>query len=346
MAEETKTTNTAIALDDGVKPGEVLVDIKGLKTHFSVGTKGVVFGIGADRKTVLAVDGVDLEIRKGETHGLVGESGCGKSTLGYTLLQLADRTDGSVTYAGNDFTKTPKDELRTYRRNLQIIFQDPAAALDPRMTIGQAISEALEIHSIVPEDEFDDRVTELLRTVGLNPYFRNRYPHEFSGGQQQRIVIARALAVQPNFIVCDEPISALDVSIQAQILNLLENLQEELGLTYLFISHDLRVVRHISDTVSVMYLGKIVEQSTSDGLYDDPLHPYTKALLSSVPAENPKVAKSKNRIVLEGDVASPIDPPSGCRFRTRCPIAEDACADSSPELREINKGHFVACHLA
>ena len=344
MAEETKTTN--IALDDGVKPGEILVDIKGLKTHFSVGTKGVVFGIGAEKQTVLAVDGVDLEIKKGETHGLVGESGCGKSTLGYTLLQLADRTDGTVTYAGNDLTEMGKEELRTYRRNLQIIFQDPAAALDPRMTIGQQIAEPLEIHSIVPEDEFDDRVTQLLSTVGLNPYFRNRYPHEFSGGQQQRIVIARALAVQPNFIVCDEPISALDVSIQAQILNLLEGLQEELGLTYLFISHDLRVVRHISDTVAVMYLGKIVEQSDSDGLYDDPLHPYTKALLSSVPAENPKVAKAKNRIVLEGDVASPINPPSGCRFRTRCPIAEDACADAIPELREVKKGHFVACRLA
>lgn len=345
MAEETKTTNTA-TLDDGIKPGDILVDIKGLKTHFTVGTKGIIFGIGAEKQTVLAVDGVDLEIRKGETHGLVGESGCGKSTLGYTLLQLADRTDGTVTYAGKDLTEMPKEELRTYRRNLQIIFQDPAAALDPRMTIGQQIAEALEIHSIVPDDEFEDRVTELLKTVGLNPYFRNRYPHEFSGGQQQRIVIARALAVQPNFIVCDEPISALDVSIQAQILNLLEDLQEELGLTYLFISHDLRVVRHISDTVSVMYLGKIVEQSDSDGLYDDPLHPYTKALLSSVPAENPQAAKEKNRIVLEGDVASPINPPSGCRFRTRCPIAEDACADAIPELREVKKDHFVACRLA
>ena len=344
MAEKTKTVNAT--LDDGVKPGDVLVDIKGLKTHFTVGTKGVIFGLGASKDTVLAVDGVDLEILKGQTHGLVGESGCGKSTLGYTLLQLANRTDGTVTYAGNDLTTMPKDELRTYRRNLQIIFQDPAAALDPRMTIGQAIAEPLEIHSIVPEDEFDDRVTDLLATVGLNPYFRNRYPHEFSGGQQQRIVIARALAVQPNFIVCDEPISALDVSIQAQILNLLEDLQDELGLTYLFISHDLRVVRHISDTVSVMYLGKIVEQSDSDGLYDDPLHPYTKALLSSVPAENPQVAKSKNRIVLEGDVASPINPPSGCRFRTRCPIAEDACADAIPELREVKKGHWVACRLA
>ena len=237
-----------------------------------------------------------------------------------------------------------KEELRTYRRNLQIIFQDPAAALDPRMTIGQQIAEALEIHAIVPEDEFDDRVTELLTTVGLNPYFRNRYPHEFSGGQQQRIVIARALAVQPNFIVCDEPISALDVSIQAQILNLLENLQEELGLTYLFISHDLRVVRHISDTVSVMYLGKIMEYGTRDDIFNSTLHPYTKALLSSVPEIDPEKDQIKKRILLQGDLPSSSKTISGCVFNTRCNKVNEKCFNEEPIWSNYQDEHWVACH--
>ena len=324
---------------------DVLVDIKNLKTYFKVGSKGIVFGIGSHRQTVQAVDDVDLIIRRGETLGLVGESGCGKSTLGYTLLQLERPTSGEVYFDGQELSKLKNKQLRPIRRKMQIIFQDPAAALDPRMTIGQAIAEPLIFHQILPRAEMDERVTDLLSTVGMNPYFKNRYPHEFSGGQQQRIVIARALAVEPDFIVCDEPISALDVSIQAQIINLLEQLQDQLGLTYLFISHDLRVVRHISDRVAVMYLGKIVEQSVSEDLYENPLHPYTRALLSSVPAPNPIIAKSKGRIVLEGDVPSPINPPSGCHFRTRCPIAVATCADREPPLREVQKDHLVACHL-
>ena len=326
---------------------ENLVEIKDLVTYFEVGTKGIVFGIGADRRTVRAVDGVDLSIEKGETLGLVGESGCGKSTLGYTLLQLADKTRGDIFFEGRDVSKVKGDDLRLMRRHMQIIFQDPGAALDPRMTVGDAIAEPLLVHGLVEDDQekIDERIEELLRTVGLNPYFKNRYPHEFSGGQQQRIVIARVLGVEPTFIVADEPISALDVSIQAQIINLLQNLQEEFGLTYLFISHDLRVVRHISKRVAVMYLGKVVEQAETDDLFANPLHPYTRALLSSVPAGDPITAQQKERIILEGDVPSPIDPPSGCRFRTRCPIAVPSCADSIPQLVEKQPGHAVACHL-
>ena len=322
-----------------------LLEVKDLKTHFQVGTKGVIFGIGAVKQTVQAVDGVDLEIMRGETLGLVGESGCGKSTLGYTILQLEQATSGEVIYDGQSLVGLKKSELRAVRRKMQIIFQDPYSALDPRMTIGNAIAEPLRVHEIVPRDDIQDRVEELLKTVGLNPYFKNRYPHEFSGGQQQRIVIARALSVEPEFIVCDEPISALDVSIQAQIINLLEELQDKFGLTYLFISHDLRVVRHISDRVAVMYLGKIVEQADQDELHSNPLHPYSQALLSSVPVWDHAAAKDRKRIILEGDVPSPIDPPSGCRFRTRCPIAQPSCADSLPLLREVKENHWVACHL-
>ncbi len=322
-----------------------LLEVKDLQTHFQVGTKGVVFGLGAIKQTVQAVDGVDLDIVKGETLGLVGESGCGKSTLGYTILQLEQATNGEVLYDGTNLVGMPRNQLRSFRRRMQIIFQDPYSALDPRMTIGNAIAEPLRVHEIVPRDDIEDRVEELLTTVGLNPYFKNRYPHEFSGGQQQRIVIARALSVEPEFIVCDEPISALDVSIQAQIINLLEELQDQFALTYLFISHDLRVVRHISDRVAVMYLGKIVEQAEQDELHSHPLHPYSQALLSSVPITNPAMAKDRNRIILEGDVPSPINPPSGCRFRTRCPIAEPSCSDSVPPLREIRENHWVACHL-
>ncbi len=324
---------------------EDLVEIKDLETYFEVGTKGIVLGLMADRKTVRAVDGVSLTIRQGETVGLVGESGCGKSTLGYNLVQLERPTGGQILFEGKDMAGTSRGDLQQIRRRMQIIFQDPQSALDARMTIGDAIAEPIRVHEIVPDEEIDDRVVDLLATVGLNPYMRNRYPHEFSGGQLQRIVIARALSLEPIFIVCDEPISALDVSIQAQIINLLEELQDRFGLTYLFISHDLRVVRHISDRVAVMYLGKLVESSRTDDLYENPLHPYTRALLSSVPAGDPAEAKEKVRIALEGDVPSPIDPPSGCRFRTRCPIAIPSCADEVPPLREVSDGHWVACQL-
>ena len=323
-----------------------LVVINDLKTYFQVGGKGIGFGLFSNRKTVHAVDGVSLTIRRGETLGLVGESGCGKSTLGYSILRLERAKAGEVYFEGRDVFGMPRRELRQVRRRMQIIFQDPASVLDPRMTVGQAIAEPLRVHKIASKDEIDDKVVELLETVGLNPYFKNRYPHEFSGGQQQRIVIARALSLDPVFIVCDEPISALDVSIQAQIINLLEELQERLGLTYLFISHDLRVVRHICQRVAVMHLGKIVEQGYTADVFANPLHPYTKALLSSVPAPNPVLARSRERIILEGDVASPIDPPSGCRFRTRCPIAVAQCAEVEPPLRELEEEHLAACHLA
>ena len=323
-----------------------LVEIKDLKTYFQVGRKGIGLGLFSDRKTVHAVDGVSLTIRRGETLGLVGESGCGKSTLGYTILRLERAKAGEVYFEGWDVFGMPRRELRQIRRRMQIIFQDPASVLDPRMTVGQAIAEPLRVHGIASKDEIDDKVVELLETVGLNPYFKNRYPHEFSGGQQQRIVIARALSLDPVFIVCDEPISALDVSIQAQIINLLEELQERLGLTYLFISHDLRVVRHICQRVAVMHLGKIVEQGYTADVFANPLHPYTKALLSSVPAPNPVLARNRDRIILVGDVASPIDPPSGCRFRTRCPIAVAQCAEVEPPLRELEEEHLAACHLA
>ena len=323
-----------------------LVEINDLKTYFQVGRKGIGFGLLSDRKTVHAVDGVSLTIRRGETLGLVGESGCGKSTLGYTILRLERAKAGEVYFEGRDVFGMPRRELRQLRRRMQIIFQDPASVLDPRMTVGQAIAEPLRVHRIASKDEIDDKVVELLETVGLNPYFKNRYPHEFSGGQQQRIVIARALSLGPVFIVCDEPISALDVSIQAQIINLLEELQDRLGLTYLFISHDLRVVRHICQRVAVMHLGKIVEQGYTADVFANPLHPYTKALLSSVPAPDPVLARSRERIILEGDVASPIDLPSGCRFRTRCPIAVAQCAEVEPHLRKLEEEHLAACHLA
>jgi len=322
----------------------LLVDVRGLKTHFEVGSKGIVFGLGSKRRIVRAVDGVNIAIREGETLGLVGESGCGKSTLGYTILQLEKPTEGEVYFGGTDLAKLGKSEIRQFRKKMQIVFQDPAAALDPRQTIGEAIGEPIRIHRIVDDDRVEERVEELLKTVGLNPYFKNRYPHEFSGGQQQRIVIARALSVNPSFIVADEPISALDVSIQAQIINLLEELQDRFQLTYLFISHDLRVVRHISDHVAVMYLGKVVEQASTDDLYSEPLHPYTRALLSGVLSTDPVLARKRERIILHGDVPSPIDPPSGCRFRTRCPIAVQMCAEQEPVMEEKRAGHWVACH--
>jgi oligopeptide transport system ATP-binding protein len=294
---------------------------------------------------IQAVDKISFEIRKGETLGLVGESGCGKSTAGRTILQLYRPTSGKVYFKDEDLTTVQGDQLRRIRRDMQIIFQDPYASLNPRMTVGNIIAEPLEVHRIGSARERKERVRELLRLVGLNPYFINRYPHEFSGGQRQRIGVARALALQPEFIVCDEPISALDVSIQAQVVNLLEELQEKFGLTYLFIAHDLSMVRHISDRTAVMYLGKIVELADRDELYNNPLHPYTQALLSAVPIPDPIKERKRERIILTGDVPSPANPPSACRFHTRCPLAVDVCSQIEPEWREVVHDHWVACHL-
>ncbi len=323
---------------------DILVQVKGLKMYFPV-TQGIIIQrqVGAVR----AVDGLDFAIKKGETLGLVGESGCGKSTTGRAILQLYRPTAGQVLFEGADLCKLEGEKLRQMRRRMQMIFQDPYASLNPRMTVGDIIGEPIEIHHLAKSrKERQERVQELLRVVGLNPYFSNRYPHEFSGGQRQRIGVARALAVQPQFIVCDEPVSALDVSIQAQIINLLEELQDEFHLTYLFIAHDLSVVRHISDRVAVMYLGKIVEIADRVDLYDDPLHPYTKALLSAVPIPDPVVEARRERIILTGDVPSATNPPSGCRFRTRCPIFQKGLCDvQEPEFRDRGQGHFVACHL-
>jgi oligopeptide transport system ATP-binding protein len=322
---------------------ETLLDVRNLVMHFPL-TQGIIFQrkVGAVR----AVDGVSLSIRRGETLGLVGESGCGKSTTGRAILQLYKPTAGEVVFDGQDLTKLGGEPMRKMRRRLQMIFQDPYASLNPRMTVGSIIGEPLEIHGLAKGKEKAQRVEELLRVVGLNPYFANRYPHEFSGGQRQRIGIARALAVNPTFIVCDEPISALDVSIQAQIINLLEELQDEFGLTYLFIAHDLSVVRHISDRVSVMYLGKIVELADRQDLYENPLHPYTKALLSAVPIPDPTIERKRERIILTGDVPSPVNPPPACRFHTRCPLAADICRQVDPEWREVTPGHWAACHFA
>ncbi len=319
---------------------EVLVKVEGLKMYFPI-TQGIV--IQRHIGDIKAVDGIDFFIRRGETLGLVGESGCGKSTTGRAVLQLYRPTAGSVYFEGQDLTKMKGEKLRQMRRKMQMIFQDPYASLNPRMTVGNIIGEPLEVHNILRGKALKERVQELLQVVGLNPYFINRYPHEFSGGQRQRIGIARALAVQPSFIVCDEPISALDVSIQAQIINLLEELQEQFGLTYLFIAHDLSVVRHISDRVAVMYLGKLMEMTTSLELYKNPLHPYTKALLSAVPIPDPVVEEKRKRIILEGDVPSPANPPKGCNFVTRCPMRMDICKEQEPEFRDVGGEHFVAC---
>ena len=322
---------------------EVLVKVENLKKYFPI-TRGIV--IQKEIGAVRAVDDVSFEIHRGETLGLVGESGCGKSTTGRTIIQLYRPTSGKVYYQDRELTDLKGGDLRHLRRNMQIIFQDPYASLDPRMTVGNIIAEPLEIHGIgKSKKERRERVKELLRQVGLNPYFINRYPHEFSGGQRQRIGVARALALEPEFIVCDEPISALDVSIQAQVVNLLEELQEELGLTYLFIAHDLSMVRHISDRTAVMYLGKLVELAEREELYNNPLHPYTQALLSAVPIPDPVAERNRQRVILEGDVPSPANPPPGCNFHPRCPIVQDICKQVEPEWREVIPDHWVACHL-
>lgn len=325
-----------------MKSSEVLVSVSNLKKHFPI-RRGIIFErtIGA----VQAVNGVTYDIYRGETLGLVGESGCGKSTVGRTMLGLYQPTDGSVSVAGIDVANAKGSQLRLLRRKAQMIFQDPFASLNPRWTVSAIVGEPLRVHNLEPNtQQRADRVRELLELVGLSGQHVNRFPHEFSGGQRQRIGIARALASNPDFIVCDEPIAALDVSIQAQVVNLLEDLQTQLGLTYLFIAHDLSMVRHICDRVAVMYLGGLVELADSDELYENPLHPYTKSLLSAVPVPDPRAARQRQRIVLQGDVPSPINPPSGCRFHTRCPIAQPHCAQVVPEWREAQPGHWVACH--
>ena len=319
-----------------------LLEVENLTKHFPIMSGVFRRQVGSVR----AVDGLDFEIHERETLGLVGESGCGKSTAGRVILRLYDATAGRVTFRGEDIGQLRGEPLRRMRQRMQMVFQDPQDSLNPRMTVGSIVGEPLLEHGIAKGKKLDDRVDALLDSVGLSPRFANRYPHEFSGGQRQRIGIARALALEPEFIVCDEPIAALDVSIQAQVVNLLQDLQERLGLTYLFISHDLGMVRHIADRVAVMYLGKIVELAPSDALYGEPLHPYTRALLSAAPVHDPELEQRRERIILTGDVPSPADPPSGCRFNTRCPMATAECSAREPEWRELRPGHRVACHYA
>jgi oligopeptide transport system ATP-binding protein len=319
-----------------------LVEVRRLKKYFPI-TRGVI--IQRHIGDIRAVDGVSFEIYKGETLGLVGETGSGKTTVGRTMLQLYQPTDGQVVFDNTNLVSLGGGDLRRMRRRMQMIFQDPYASLNPRMTVGSIVGEPLEVHGVARGKEKRERVQELLALVGLNPYFVNRYPHEFSGGQRQRIGIARALALNPDLIICDEPISSLDVSIQAQVVNLLEELQDRLDLTYLFIAHDLSMVRHISDRMAVMYLGKLVELADRDEIYLNPLHPYTQALMSAVPVPDPEVEEKRQRIILEGDLPSPANPPQGCNFNTRCPVAIETCFEVEPEFVEIKPGHFCACHL-
>ncbi len=318
---------------------EVLLEIRDLKKHFPV--RGGISRIGGG--AVRAVDGVSLEVRAGETLGIVGESGCGKSTLGRSILRLIDPTSGVVNFSGRNILKLNRSQMRAIRREMQIVFQDPYASLNPRYTIFQTLSEPLEVHGLFDASERKHRVYAILERVGLDPSYASRYPHEFSGGQRQRIGIARALILQPKLMVLDEPVAALDVSVQSQVINLLEDLQDEYQLTYIFIAHDLSVVKHISDRVLVMYLGKMAELASADELFANPLHPYTQALLSAVPVPNPDVRRERQ--ILQGDLPSPANPPPGCVFHTRCPIAEDVCRREIPEWREVKPAHFTACHL-
>ncbi len=319
-----------------------LLRVEHLRKYFPAG------GFGKNRRFVKALDDISFGIKRGETLGMVGESGCGKTTAGRTLLRLHEPTDGRIIYDGEvifDKEKKIARNMLPYRKKMQIVFQDPYASLDPRMTVGDIVGEAIDIHKLAPskQDRYD-RIIDLLDKVGLNSEHANRYPHEFSGGQRQRVGIARALAVDPEFIVCDEPISALDVSIQAQVINMFEELQDQMGLTYLFIAHDLSVVKHISDRIAIMYLGKMVELLESRDLIERNAHPYTRSLISAIPVADPITARANKRIILEGDVPSPLNPPSGCRFRTRCPYADELCAAEEPEFKEIESGHFAACH--
>ena len=333
----------AVTKEKQLNADDHILEVSGLKKYFPI-SAGIVFQrqVGAVR----AVDGIDFHVVRGETLGLVGESGCGKSTTGRTILQLYRPTEGSVKFEGEELSTMSGNQLRQMRRKMQIIFQDPFASLNPRMTVGSIVSEPLQIHNIYANKrERQQYVEQLMEKVGLNPYFINRYPHEFSGGQRQRIGIARALALEPSFIVADEPISALDVSIQAQVVNLMEELQDELGLTYLFIAHDLSMVRHICDRVAVMYLGKIVELGPVDEVYDNPQHPYTQALLSAVPVPDPVVEEDRQRIIISGDLPNPASPPTGCNFNTRCPVQFELChQEPDPPLIEARPDHYVACH--
>ena len=334
---ETNNSLGATAQDTG----KVLLEVNNLKMHFPV-TSGLIFQRAVAH--IKAVDGVSFTVNEGETLGLVGESGCGKTTTGRCILQLYEPTEGEVVFEGQELTQLNTRSMRAMRRQMQVIFQDPFSSLNPRMTAGNIIGEPLIVHGLVENKvEYKERVAELLNNVGLNPYMADRFPHEFSGGQRQRIGVARALSVDPKFIVCDEPVSALDVSIQAQIINLLEDLQDQFNLTYLFIAHDLSVVRHISDRVAVMYLGKMVEIADRNDIYVNPLHPYTQALLSAVPIPDPVIDAQRERVLLSGEVPSPLNPPSGCVFHPRCPIATDECSQVEPELRQVEPGHWAAC---